>query len=91
MSHKSRDYLPNHPGTVFTIFSILVSMQTLLIDHSTVRLGLKLCPLSALVIQHQYIKTYTHSPFLLIPFSALRWPKSVLFLSLCVVVFLPMS
>lgn len=61
MNQESKDYLPKatvrDTDTMLRIFSMLVSMQTLLIDHSIVRLELKQCPLSALVIQHQYIKT----------------------------------
>lgn len=54
---------------MLTKFLTLVSMQALLIDHSIINLE-RQYPLSDLVIQHQYIKTY-HVPFLLILFSAL--------------------
>lgn len=54
---------------MLTKFLTLVSMQALLIDHSIINLE-RQYPLSDLVIQHQYIKTY-HVPLLLILFSAL--------------------
>lgn len=69
----TKNYLYHPQGKdrdkMLTKFLTLVSMQALLIDHSIVNLG-RQYPLSDLIIQHQYIKTY-HVPFLLILFSAL--------------------